>query len=262
MPVTRRSAWPIRTAARAFELLDALRHSLIARIGAREVGAIIAMFAGAALILLFIMIAEEVAEGDTERFDRAVLMAFRANGNPNDLLGPPWVEEMGRDITALGSYAFIIIIVVAALGYLSLIRKAGLALVMGASVIGGMLISNLLKIGFDRPRPDVEHAAQVFTSSFPSGHATLSAVTFLTLGALLTRVNADRRVKIYFIAIAVILTVIVGISRIYLGVHHPTDVIAGWCVGSAWAVICWAGALWLQRRGDVEAPKAAAGKGE
>ncbi|HVF37208.1 MAG TPA: phosphatase PAP2 family protein, partial [Sphingomicrobium sp.] len=98
-----------------------------------------------------------------------------------------------------------------------------------------------------------------FTASFPSGHAMLSAVTFLTLGALLTRVNADGRVKLYFMTIAVVLTIIVGMSRVYLGVHFPSDVIAGWCVGSAWASLCWAAALWLQRHGDVETPAPSTG---
>lgn len=206
------------------------------------------------MILLFGLLAEEVMEGDTQQLDVAVLMVFRTAGNPAELLGPPWLEEMVRDITALGSYAFIIIVVGACLGYLLLVRKYALAVLLAAAELGGMVISNLLKMGFDRPRPEIEHAARVFTPSFPSGHATLSAVTFLTLGALLTRVNADRQAKAYFLSVAVFLTIIVGMSRVYLGVHYPSDVLAGWCVGSAWAVACWAAALWLQRRGDVERP--------
>lgn len=233
-------------------LIAWLHESVIARLGAREIGALVALLISAGLLLVFGMIAEEVLEGDTRRFDRAVAMAFRTPGNASDPIGPPWVEEMGRDITALGSYTFIIGVVLAVVGYLLLINKRGAALMTFVAVAGGMALSNLLKFGFDRPRPDAEHATRVFTSSFPSGHAMLSAVTFLTLGALLTRVNAKRRIKFYFLAIAVILTLIVGMSRVYLGVHHPTDVVAGWCVGSAWAILCWAVALWLQRRGDVE----------
>lgn len=221
-------------------------------LGAREVGVLIAVFIGAALMLGFGLLASEVAEGDTKHFDMAVLMAFRTPGHPADLLGPPWVEEMVRDLTALGSYAFIVLIVVASIGYLLLVHKYSLALVVMAAELGGMLMSTLLKTAFDRPRPDIEHAARVFTASFPSGHATLSAVTFLTLGALLTRTNADERVKLYFMAVVVFLTMIVGTSRVYLGVHYPSDVLAGWCIGSAWAVLCWAVALWLQRRGKVE----------
>ena len=228
--------------------------SRLATLGAHEVGALVAVFLSTGLILVFGAIAEEVVEGDTHHLDMAVLLAFRAPGDPTDPIGPGWVQEMVRDLTALGSYAFIITVVVAATGYLLLVRKWALAILMVAAVAGGVLMSNLLKMGFGRPRPDLEHAARVFTPSFPSGHAMLSAVTFLTLGALLTRANVDWRVKAYFLALAVLLTIIVGVSRVYLGVHYPSDVIAGWCVGSAWALLCWALALWLQGRGTVELP--------
>ena len=231
-----------------------LNSRAVTRLGKHEVGAIAAVFVAAALLLLFGSLAEEVMEGETHKLDRAVLLWFRTPGHPANLLGPDWFEEMVRDVTALGSYAFVIIIVTAAAGYLLLKRKYGLALLLLAAEGGGMLISSLLKEWFDRPRPDLEHAARVFTASFPSGHATLSAVTFLTLGALLTRVTADRKSKIYFMAVAIVLTILVGLSRLYLGVHYPSDILAGWCIGSAWAVLCWGGALWLQRRGSVEQP--------
>jgi undecaprenyl-diphosphatase len=233
------------------------RASPLARLGTHEIGAIVAVFVAAALLLLFGSIAEEVVEGETHQLDRAVLMSFRTAANPSDLIGPEWFEEMVRDVTALGSYAFVTIIVSAATGYLLMIRKFGLALLLLAAEAGGMLFSTLLKQLFDRPRPDLEHAAKVFTASFPSGHATLSAVTFLTLGALLTRVTDDRKSKLYFMGTAIILTIMVGLSRLYLGVHYPSDVLAGWCIGSSWAVLCWGGALWLQRRGDVEKPSRA-----
>ena len=195
-----------------------------------------------------------VLKGDTASFDQAVIMALRSGGNPADPIGPPWFEELGRDVTALGSFAFLGFVFLATVGYLLLVGKRALAVLMAVGVLGGMLISTLLKMGFDRPRPDLPHLARVFTASFPSGHATLSAITFLTLGALLTRVHADRRIKAYFMALAVFLTVSVGLSRIYLGVHYPSDVLAGWCVGSAWAILIWAGGLWLQQRGNVEPP--------
>ena len=230
------------------------RFSQLAKLGAHEVGALVAIAVGAGLLLIFGAIAEEVMEGDTHRIDMAVLMWFRTPGNPADRIGPAWVDEMVRDLTALGSHAFIIIVVVATLGYLLLIHKRGLALMMFVAVAGGMVISSLLKVGFGRPRPTIEHAAQVFTASFPSGHAALSAVTFLTLGALLTRASVDRSVKLYFMSVAVILTIVVGISRVYLGVHYPSDVLAGWCIGAAWAVLCWAAAIWMQRRGSIEDP--------
>jgi len=227
---------------------------VISRLGRMRLGLLAAAGACAFLVLSFGIVAEEVMEGDTHKLDMTLLMMFRTPGNEADLLGPAWVEEIGRDLTALGSYAFIIIVVLAALGYLLIIRKYALAALMLAAVIGGMLISNLLKHGFDRPRPDIESAVEVFSPSFPSGHATLSAVTFLTLGGLLARANLKWRLRIYFLAVAIILTVLVGLSRVYLGVHYPSDVLAGWCIGTAWALLCWAGAFWLQSRGKVETP--------
>jgi undecaprenyl-diphosphatase len=116
-----------------------------------------------------------------------------------------------------------------------------------------VLLSSLLKLGFDRPRPDlVAHGAQVYSASFPSGHALMSAVAYLTLGALLARVQKGRRLKLYVLAVAVTLTFLIGVSRVYLGVHWPTDVLAGWCIGSAWALTCWVLAIWLQGRGEME----------
>ena len=227
----------------------------VAKLGAHEVGAIAALLVFVSLVWIFWAIADEVVEGDTHRLDMALLMALRTPGNPRDLLGPPWFEEMMRDFTALGSYAFIILLVTVTALYLLLVRQKALALLTVGSVASGMVVSNFLKMGFDRPRPEIDHAARVFTPSFPSGHAMLSAITFLTIGALLTRASAEWRVKVYLVSVALLMTFIVGASRVYLGVHYPTDVLAGWCVGSAWALLCWAMALWLQRRGQVEPPK-------
>ena len=81
----------------------------------------------------------------------------------------------------------------------------------------------------------------------------LSAVVYLTLGALLARTQTHRGIKVYFLAVAGLLTVIIGVSRVYLGVHWPTDVLAGWVGGAGWALLCWLVMLWLQRRGKVEA---------
>lgn len=121
------------------------------------------------------------------------------------------------------------------------------------AVAGGLLVSSALKSGFDRPRPDlVPHGAYVYTTSFPSGHAMMSAVTFLTLGSVLARSQRRRRLKVYLILLALMITLGVGVSRVYLGVHWPTDVLAGWTVGASWALLCWLTARWLQRRGAVE----------
>ena len=143
----------------------------------------------------------------------------------------------------------------AAVGYLLLARKHYAAVAVFVAVAGGLVLSTLLKLGFDRPRPDlVPHGSFVYTTSFPSGHSMMAAVTYLTLGAMLARVEASVRMKVYLLSVAIVLTVLVGASRVYLGVHWPTDVAAGWAVGAAWALLCSLVMRRLQRRGQVEPP--------
>ena len=204
-------------------------------------------------LLVFAELAEEVGEGDTRTFDRAVLLGLRTARNLSDPIGPLWLEKAAIDVTSLGSITVLALVSLAAIGFLLVVRKRAAALLVLVSVGGGQLLSSLLKEVFERPRPDlVPHVVQIVTASFPSGHAMLSAVTYLTLGTLLARVQPLRRVKVYLFAVAVLLTLLIGVSRVYLGVHWPTDVLAGWCVGAAWAMLCWLVAVWLQRRGQVE----------
>ncbi|MBV9076538.1 MAG: phosphatase PAP2 family protein [Methylobacteriaceae bacterium] len=201
----------------------------------------------------FIEIAGAIREGDTAGIDRAILLALRNPANLADPIGPSWVEEVARDLTGLGGHAILTLATLATVTYLLMTGRRAAALLVIAAVGGGMLLSAGLKIVFDRPRPDlVPHGARVYTASFPSGHATLSAVTNLTLGALLARFNAMRRVKLFVLGLAVGVTALVGASRVYLGVHWPSDVLGGWCLGAAWAGLCWYVALLLQRGGQVE----------
>jgi undecaprenyl-diphosphatase len=219
----------------------------------REFALLAALAVAATGIWGFAELASEVLEGETHAFDERVLLGLRSAADRSDPLGPGWLEELMRDVTSLGSTGVLTFITLAAAGFLALNRKTHAALFVVAAVGGGMLLSTLLKIGFDRPRPDlVPHGATVYTASFPSGHAMLSAVVYLTLGALLARVQPRRLLKLYLLGLAILLTVAVGASRVYLGVHWPTDVVAGWAVGAAWALLCWAAALWLQRQGRVE----------
>ncbi|GAB2176007.1 phosphatase PAP2 family protein [Dongia sp. agr-C8] len=222
-----------------FEILQSRR---------REIGLILAFACVAGLIWGFIALADEVFEGDTDHFDRMVAALMQGDGPGYDPVGPVWVEELARDVTALGSYAFLGFLTFGIIGYFLLTDRRPRAGLVAVSVIGGLILSNLLKSLFDRERPDTATAVQVFSASFPSGHAMLSAVTFLTLGALLAQGSADTRVKAYIAALAIILTVAVGATRVYLGVHYATDVLAGWCVGSAWALLCWTVVLWLRGR--------------
>ncbi|AWJ87678.1 phosphoesterase (plasmid) [Azospirillum sp. TSH58] len=211
------------------------------------------MAVSAGLILAFALLAGEVIEGETAAFDRAVLLALRVAGDPATPLGPPWLHNAARDVTALGSITVLSLITAVTLGFLLLRGKRGASLLVLLSVGGGMAISGLLKNQIGRERPDVvPHGDIVFTASFPSGHSLLSAVVFLTLGAMLARFVEGRRQKAYVLVVAMAVTLLVGCSRVYLGVHWPTDVLAGWCVGAGWAALCWLVALWLQRRGAVE----------
>lgn len=207
----------------------------------------------AAAIWSFAELADEVLEQETHAFDEAVLLTMRSPGEPADPWGPGWIEEMGRDFTALGGVAVLTFISLAAVGYLLLQGKRRIALMVVLSIGGGILLSTTLKHGFDRPRPDlVPHESFVYTASFPSGHSMMAAVVYLTLGVLLARAQPQRWLKVYLIVLAVLMMLLVGISRVYLGVHWPTDVLAGWTVGTAWALMIWLIALWLQQRGEIE----------
>ena len=201
----------------------------------------------------FLEIADAVTDGPPGHVDTQTLRALREPGDPSDPIGPRWLEEAARDVTALGGYTVLTLLVASVVGYLLLARHYPSALLVLTATLGGLLISHLLKGIYARPRPDlVPHLVRVSTDSFPSGHAMLSAVVYLTLGALLARLVEGRWTRVYFVAVAVLLTLLVGISRVYLGVHYPTDVVAGWAAGLVWAVLCWLAARYLQRRGAVE----------
>lgn len=195
----------------------------------------------------FIKLADEVAEGDTEKFDMRIMQSVGKHR------GPPWLEEVGRDLTALGGVAVLSLVTLGVAGFLLVSRKFHAMWLVLIATFGGLLLSTALKWIIDRDRPDVfEHRSHVYTQSFPSGHSMLSAVVYLTLGSLLTRLVPGRWQKLYILGVALFLTFLVGISRIYMGVHWPTDVLAGWTAGLVWAIICWLVARALQRRGKVE----------
>lgn len=208
---------------------------------------------------VFAELADEVLEGETQRLDERIIWALRVP-DPDPLptgprevpIGPKWLQETGRDITGLGGVAVLTLLIAAVAGYLLLVRKFhAMWLVLFAS-LGALAISSLLKGYFDRPRPNVTHFSFVYTSSFPSGHSMMAAAVYLTLGSLLTRLVPGRFVKFYFLFVALTITFLVGASRVYMGVHYPTDVLAGWTAGLVWALLCWLAAWYLQRRGAVE----------
>jgi len=222
-------------------------------LAAREWPILLALVVPAAAVWVLLELADEVREGSTSALDEALLLLFRNPVDHADPLGPPWLQEMMRDFTALGGVGVLSLIALGACGYLILVRKRRVALAVLLAVAGGVLLSQLIKAGIDRPRPDlVPHGSYVSTASFPSGHSMMAATVYLTLAAMLARVQPRWRSRSYLIGCAVFIVLLVGISRVYLGVHWPTDVLAGWSVGGGWAIGCWGMTLWLQRRGAVE----------
>lgn len=231
-------------------------------LGSHEFSVLLALAGVASGAWLFSFIASEVISGDTQAFDRNVLLSMRRSDDRSPL-GPPALQEAARDITGLGGVAALALLTVFTSSFLLLDGKKRMALFVCGSVVSGLLLSTLLKTMFQRPRPDlVPHAAYVSTASFPSGHSMLSAVTYLTLGALLARTQERKRLKAYFLLVAAFLSFLVGVSRVYLGVHWPTDVLAGWTAGASWAILCWLAARWLQVHRAIEGEAEQPGAGE
>jgi undecaprenyl-diphosphatase len=219
----------------------------------QEAVVLLAVLAAVLSVWGFVQIAEEVVEGETQALDTWVVLQMRRTDDPSVPIGPPWLANAVRDVTALGSVTVLLLVVAAVVGYLLQQRAYGAMWLVTIATLGGMLLSTALKFSFGRERPDVvPHLVDILTFSFPSGHSMLSAVVYLTLGALLARIAPRRSIKMYFLTVALLLTFLVGLSRIYLGVHYPTDVLAGWSAGLAWALSCWLAARYLQRRGAVE----------
>ncbi len=191
-------------------------------------------------ILLFIYLTGEVLEGSTKGFDEAILLALRQPGNFAMPIGPGWLTHAVKDITSLGGTTVLALMTALVTIYLLLDRQRSIAIFILASVLGGWALSTALKIGVARARPDiVPHLVEVQDLSFPSGHAMVSAVTYLTLAALISGTRTYRSTRVFIVAAGILLTLMIGASRVYLGVHYPTDVLGGWCAGATWALACW-----------------------
>ncbi|MCR5875284.1 phosphatase PAP2 family protein [Phenylobacterium sp. J426] len=205
-----------------------------------ESRALLFVLAAAGAVWAFFSIAEEVAEGETHAVDERIVLFFRNPADLNDPIGPGGFEEAVRDVTALGGFTLVTlatVVGVLAFAFRGRIRHA--AVLLGA-VLLALISSEGMKALYGRPRPDlVPHGSNVYSASFPSGHSTLSAATFLTLAMLISSLEARRRMKALVYALALLLLATVGLSRVYLGVHWPSDVLAGWCLGAAWAFVAW-----------------------
>ena len=202
-----------------------------------EIWILLAVVAVTGALAAFAALADEVGEGETGRIDQAILLAFREPGHPDIPIGPRWIQEAARDVTALGGFTVLVLVSLAAIALLLIHRRRLQALVFGLTVTTAQLGSELLKTWIDRPRPAiVDHLDLVYSSSFPSGHAMMTPAIYLTLAGILAAGERTRREKALLVGGAAALSVAVGVSRVYLGVHWPTDVLGGWMLGAAIAL--------------------------
>lgn len=202
---------------------------------------------------VFVELADDAPEGDYLATERTIMQAFR-HADTGAPIGPHWMPDAVRDVTALGSAVVLIILALLILGYLCLMRRYAAAVLVAIACAGGEGLNSVLKESFQRARPAItSHLVEVKSLSFPSGHSMAASIFYLTMGALLAQTATRRREKVYIMTAAILFTVLTGVSRVYLGVHYPTDVLAGWSAGTAWAILCWFVARWYDRRGKLRA---------
>ncbi|MCR5880873.1 phosphatase PAP2 family protein [Phenylobacterium sp. J367] len=234
------------------ERLDPRRRPLLTLIRWIEGQVLLILLAAAAALWAFLEIADEVSEGETEDLDHRLLLSLRNPADPNDPLGPGNLEEALRDVTALGGFTVLTLVTVAGALFFLFHRKRLHAAVLVGTVLTAQFASSFTKALYDRPRPDlVSHGSYVYSGSFPSGHSMLSAVTYLTLAMLIASLETRRATKILVYVLAMLLLIAVGLSRIYLGVHWPSDVLGGWTLGAAWSLVAW---IMLLKLGGRTAP--------
>lgn len=203
----------------------------------------------AAAMLVTVLLGTTVARGEGLAIDRAIMLALRDHHDLRVPLGPVWLKQAMIDITALGGANLLPVIVAATAGFLALLgRWLTLALVL-AGTISGSLAVGLAKTAVARPRPlVVDHLVDAWSASFPSGHAANSAIVYLTLALLLSQIIERPAARGYVIGLAVLLAGAIGVSRVYLGVHWPSDVIGGWSFGVLWALGWWSLGGWIRLR--------------
>jgi undecaprenyl-diphosphatase len=205
-----------------------------------ESRALIALLAGAAAAWAFIAIGGEMQEGETHALDRRILLALRTPGDPADPIGSRSLQEAMRDITALGGFTVLTLVTIVAVAAFLIHGKRRHAAILAVTALVAQFASNGLKQFYDRPRPDlVPHGVYVYSASFPSGHSMLSAAIYLTLAMLIASLEPRRAAKGLVFTVAILMMAAVGVSRIYLAVHWPSDVLAGWCAGAAFALVAW-----------------------
>lgn len=223
------------------------------RMARTEIGTFAALLVVAAGVMTFVDLAGDLTEADGRAFDQAVLLALRPGGSA-DGWGPRWLETAALDLTSLGGIAVLGLFALIVVLFLIMQRKRLSALMLTLGLVGGVALSEGLKATFGRDRPPAAwQAVETINASFPSGHAMLSAVFYLSIGVMLTSAFPKRRFKAYVLGVALLLTLIVGLTRVYLAAHWASDVLAGWSVGAAWAMALWLVACAVQRRQAVHA---------
>jgi len=189
----------------------------------------------------FARLALLVKEGYTQQFDEAVLRWMEQHQTV-------WLERLMLEVTMLGTWIVVLSIVGIAGLFLWLTQHKYSALLLFVATAGGIGLNNILKIGFARPRPQVfEWGTHVSSSSFPSGHAMSSAVVFITVAYLAARLQKTHAARLATLTVAGIIVASICFSRMYLGVHYPSDVLAGVIIGLAWAAFCMATLEAIQR---------------
>jgi len=223
------------------------------------------VLAGASALGFAILLVDKIAKGKSLKLDTTLLLALRRPGHLDVPIGPPWLEQSAIDLSALGGFTLQWLLGGAAVGFLFYIRRRAEAAWLLGSIVGASALNTIFKLSLNRPRPElVPHLARVSNASFPSGHAMISAAIFLTVAAMLGETQTRASAKAYLMGLAGVLVILIGASRVYLGVHWPSDVMAGWCFGSVWALFAFAANRALRRRAGkrkifTEAPAASVG---
>jgi len=188
---------------------------------------------------VFAEVTDEVIEGETRYFDERVVEFMRNPEDPETAWGPSWLQKTGSNISALGGIPVLSLVTLMITGLSLLRRRYAEVYLLIAGIVGAFVLNILLKYIFARERPPFTDTDDLLSPGFPSGHAMVATTAYLLWGLLLARTQKERRPQVYIIASGLVTAFLVGLSRVYLGVHYPTDVLAGWTAGLVWALTVW-----------------------
>ena len=212
----------------------------LARVNELEMQALLIWLSIASALWAFIMLGSEIGEGDTGAFDRHLIGLLRTSGNGGEPIGPAWFKDSMRDVTALGGFTFLTLMTIVAVLSLLFHRKRREGIIVATTAISAQTSVEFLKYLYDRPRPgSILPQIHAYTASFPSGHTTESTAIFLTVATVIASLEANNNIKILSYTAATFMILAIGFSRVYLGMHWPTDVLGGWVLGTAWALAAW-----------------------